>query len=301
MVQVIQCVPNFSEGRRVTVVTQIVDAIRAAGAEVIDYSLDTDHNRSVVTFIGDPERIYSGVMAGAGKAAELIDLRAHQGAHPRIGAMDVVPLVPVTGVTMDDCVRLSHRLGKAIADNLDIPVYLYEKSASAEHRQNLANVRRGGFEGIAGTTLSKDREPDFGPHRAHPSAGATVIGARGPLIAFNVNLRSHDMALARRIASNMRRTRDEGKGLPGVKAIAVELVSRKLVQISTNITEPDKATMYDVFEFVRREAERCGTQVLESELIGVVRSDAVARSAASAMALADFGSERILDNHLPSG
>ncbi|MDO8586702.1 MAG: glutamate formimidoyltransferase [Armatimonadota bacterium] len=293
--KVIQCVPNFSEGRRPDVVGEIARALRSGGSKVIDSSLDPDHNRSVITFIGDPDSIRKSALAGVGKAVELIDMRSHHGAHPRVGAVDVIPIVPIRNVTMQDCVDLSCEIGAAIADEFRIPVYFYEESANAEHRRNLANIRRGGYEKLVKGRLDRDRTPDLGPDIAHPTAGATIIGARGPLIAFNVDLRTSDFALAQRIAAEIRRCRDEGRGMAGVKAMAVDLVSRGIVQVSTNITQPDKTTMYDVYDFVRGRAEKAGVEIERSELIGAVRLDDTVRSAAESMKLEGFDETRIVD------
>ncbi|MDO8681908.1 MAG: glutamate formimidoyltransferase [Armatimonadota bacterium] len=298
MSKIIQCIPNFSEGRRPEIIREIVKAIETGGAKVIDSSLDPDHNRSVITFIGDPEAIRAGVMAGVRKAVELIDMRTHTGAHPRIGAVDVIPLVPISDVTMQECVELSRELGKWIADELKIPVYFYENSASNDHRKNLANVRKGGYESLTKGKLEGNRAPDAGPNVVHPTAGAAVIGARGPLIAFNVNLCSADFTLAKKIAAKIRKMRNEGREMAGVKALAVNLSSRGIVQVSTNITEPDKTTMFDVYDFVRAQAAEAGVEVENSELIGVVRADALIRSAAESMQLIDFDEKRILDNWL---
>jgi glutamate formiminotransferase / 5-formyltetrahydrofolate cyclo-ligase len=294
--KIIQCIPNFSEGHSPEVVREIADAIRLGGATVIDSSLDPDHNRSVITFVGNPQSIRNSILTGVRKAVELIDLRTHLGEHPRIGAVDVIPLVPIRDITMDECVELSREVGCSIAADLGIPVYFYEKSAVVGHRRNLAHVRKGGYEALREGKLEGDRAPDVGPDTAHPTAGATAVGARGPLIAFNVDLRSGDIALARRIASEIRKLRNDGRGMPGVKAIAVKLKSRGIVQVSTNITLPDKATMFDVYDFVRRTASEAGVEIERSELIGVVRLDAMAGATAECLQLADFDETRILDH-----
>ena len=296
MSKIIQCIPNFSEGHRADVVREIADAISSGGATVIDSSLDPDHNRSVITFIGDPQSMLDSILSGVRKAVELIDLRAHLGGHPRIGAVDVIPIVPIRDVTMDECVDLSREVGRSIAADLGIPVYFYENSAVVGHRRNLAHVRRGGYEALCRGKLEGDRAPDVGPDTAHPSAGATAVGARGPLIAFNVDLRSGDFALARHIAAEIRKRRNEGRGMPGVKAIAVNLKSRGIVQVSTNITQPDRVTMFDVYDFVKRMAGEAGVEVEGSELIGVVRLDAMAHAAAECLQLADFNETRVLDH-----
>jgi glutamate formiminotransferase len=297
LAKLVQCVPNFSEGRRADVVKTIVDAIEAASAvRVIDYSMDTDHNRSVVTFLGTPEDVRKSAFAGAKAAVELIDLNKHKGGHPRLGAVDVIPLVPIHEVTMTDAIALSYDLGKDIADGLRVPVYFYERSAVMRHRTNLAVVRKGGFEALQKSGLSDGREPDLGPSEIHPTAGAVVIGARGPLIAFNVNLATNDMHAARAIADKIRKLRDRGEGMHGVKAIAVHLKSRDIAQVSTNITLPHQVSIYDVYAFVEREAKALGLEVLESELIGAIREESLIEAARSSMKLRGLTEKRVLDH-----
>ena len=288
--------PNFSEGRRRNVVEKIAEAIgSASNARVVDFSLDEDHNRSVVTFIGEPDDIRKSVIAAGMAAVELIDLNKHTGGHPRIGAMDVVPVVPLHNITMDEAVTLAHEIGRDIADVLHIPVYFYERCALREHCVNLADIRRGGYETLKASGLINGREPDLGQSELHPTAGATVVGARGPLIAYNVNLQTADVLVARKIASKMRRLRDSGEALVGVKAIAVFLRSRGIAQVSTNITQPDKTGMYDVYSFVEREARSMGVEVLESELIGAMREDALIEAAGASMKVQGLSQQQILD------
>lgn len=299
MSKLVQCVPNFSEGRREQVVKAIVDAIDAAsGARVIDYSMDADHNRAVVTFLGEPEDVRRSIFAAARTAVELIDLREHGGEHPRVGAIDVVPLVPVREMAMAEAVALSYEIGKDIADNLRVPVFFYERSAVMRHRANLADVRRGGFEALRETGLVNGREPDLGPSELHPTAGAVVIGARGPLIAFNVNLATSDMEVARTIAARMREARDRGEGLPGVKAIGVRLKSRRMTQVSTNITLPHQISIYDVYAFIEGQARAMGVEVVESELIGAIREESLIDAARSSMKLHGLTEKRLLDHWL---
>lgn len=300
MAKLVQCVPNFSEGRRADVVEAIVGAIEAASAvRVVDCSMDADHNRSVVTFLGAPEDVRKSAFAGAKTAVELIDLNKHKGGHPRLGAVDVIPLVPIREMTMADTVALSYDLGKDIADGLRVPVYFYECSAVVRHRTNLAEVRKGGFEALKKSGLSGDREPDLGPSEVHPTAGAVVVGARGPLIAFNVNLATNDMHAARAIAAKIRELRDHGHAMQGVKAIAVHLKSRDIAQVSTNITQPHLVSMYDVYAFVEREARALGVEVLESELIGAIREEDLIEAARSAMKLHGISEKRVLDHWFP--
>lgn len=295
MSKLIQCVPNFSEGRRADVVQAIVKAIAGSSdVRVIDHSMDTDHNRSVVTFLGPPEDVRRSAVAGARAAVQLIDLNAHTGEHPRIGAVDVIPVVPIRDTTMAEAVVLSYEIGGDIADELHVPVYFYEESARSENRANLAEIRRGGFEALKESGLEGERKPDLGPSKLHPTAGAVVVGARGPLVAFNVNLATNDMAVARAIASKMRRLRDTGVALPGVKAIGVFLKSRNLAQVSTNITQPDKVSMHTVYRFIEAEARAMGIEVLESELIGAIRQSQLG-APSSEMKLGERPPERFID------
>ena len=297
MAKLIQCIPNFSEGRRPEVVEAIVAAIdSASGASVVDYSMDADHNRSVVTFLGEPDDVRKSAIAGAKAAVELIDLNQHQGGHPRVGAVDVIPVVPILEMTMEEAVALSHEIGKEIADSLRIPVYFYEHSAVVSHHTNLAAIRKGGFEALKKCGLTGDRVPDLGPAELHPTAGAVVIGARGPLIAFNVNLATNDMRPAQAIAAKIRKLRDSNEGLPGVKAIAVYLTSRDIAQVSTNITLPHQTSIYDVYAFIENEARALGFEVLESELIGAIREEALLDAAKSSMKLHGLTEKRILDH-----
>lgn len=296
MAGLVQCVPNFSEGRRADVVKKIVDAISdASDVYIVDYSMDTDHNRSVVTFIGSPNDIRKSMLAGAKAAVELIDLNNHAGGHPRIGAVDVIPVVPLSEISMDETITLGHEIGADIADQLRIPVYFYEDCALRGHCVNLANIRRGGFEALKQTGLKGDRAPDLGPTELHPTAGAVVVGARGPLIAYNVNLAGNYMREARVIASKVRKLRDSGEGMPGVKAIAVYLKSRDIAQVSFNITQPHMVTIYDVYSFVENEAKAMGVEVLESELIGAMREETLIEAARRAMKLPTLSAKRLLD------
>ena len=296
MAKIVQCVPNFSEGRRPEIVEQIVQAIDGASdVRIVDYSLDEDHNRSVVTFLGAPEDIRASAFAGAAAAVDLIDLNTHKGGHPRIGAVDVIPVVPIREMTMPDAVALSYEIGKDIADDLCLPVYFYEKSAVMVHRTDLAAVRRGGYEGMKKRGLSGDSEPDLGPSELHPTAGAVVVGARGPLIAFNVNLNTDDVKIAHDIAAKIRKSRDAGEAMTGVKALGVYLKSRGIAQVSTNITQPHQTTIYDVYTFIEREARAAGVGVLESELIGGMLEDHLIEAVNAAMNVRGLSEKRILD------
>ncbi len=299
MRKVIQCVPNFSEGRRNEVVERIVAAIKnAAPVEVIDYSMDPDHNRSVITFLGEPEDIRVSILAGVRLAIELIDLNKHEGEHPRIGAADVIPVVPIWGATMEDAIQLGHAIGRDIAEELEVPVYYYEECALREHCKNLADIRRGGFEALKVSELVGDRKPDVGPSIVHPTAGATVVGARGPLIAYNVNLATNDVAIAKRIAAKIRALRDSGQGMVGVKAIGVYLKSRNIAQVSTNITRPDVTGVWEVYSFIEREALAEGVGVIESELIGGLRLEAVVNALRLAIRCENLTQSRVIEHWL---
>ncbi len=301
MPRIVQCVPNFSEGRRPEVVAAIAHAMGSAGsAKVVNYSLDCDHNRCVITLVGEPASVADALLAGAKKAVELIDITRHTGGHPRIGAIDVVPVVPVMGVDMSDCVALSCTIGERLACELGLPVYFYEESANLSCRANLAEIRRGGYEALMATGLAGERAPDLGPSRLHPTAGATVVGARGPLIAYNVNLQTGDISVARSIAKRIRQLRDSGQGMAGVKAIGVELASRGIVQVSTNITQPHATGVFEVYKFIEDEAASLGIAVLESELIGVLREEAIVDAFCAAIKLPTLHESRVLDNWLPT-
>lgn len=301
MRRVIQCIPNFSEGRRTEIVERIVEVIKsAAPVEVIDYSMDPDHNRSVITFLGAPEDIRASILAGVRTAIDLIDLNKHEGEHPRIGVADVIPVVPIFGLSMEDAVQLGHIIGRDIAEELGVPVYYYEECALRDHCKNLADIRRGGFEALKASGLVGDRAPDVGPSRLHPTAGATVVGARGPLIAYNVNLATDDVAIAKRIAAKIRALRNSGQCMVGVKAIGVYLRSRGIAQVSTNITRPHLTSMWEVYSFVESEARAEGVEVLESELIGGLRLEAVVDALRSAIKCGNLTQARVIEHRLIS-
>lgn len=273
----IQSAVNLSEGRRPEVIAAIVAAAEgASGAVVADWSADPDHNRMVVTLLGGPDAIRGAVLAMAAVAVERVDLRHHTGVHPRIGALDVVPLVPLRGVTMEECIALSRELGAALARRFALPVYLYERSAEAGRRSALPELRRGGFEGLFTEPLTGERGPDFGPPEPHPTAGATVVGARGPLIAYNIDLielRAADASrinAARRVAAAIRRDRDTEPALAGVRALGLWLPSQARAQVSMNLTRPDATTLPAVFDWVRREAARHGAEAALSQVIGII-------------------------------
>lgn len=296
MQAVIQSAVNFSEGRDASVIQAITQASRGiAGVETIDYSSDADHNRMVVTYLGGQDGIHNAIMAAADRAVELIDMRRQTGAHPRVGAVDVVPFAPVQGISMDECVDLSYRVGHDIAQNLGVPVYYYELSARTSARTRLPDIRRGGFEAIADGSLEGDRTPGEGPHHAHISAGATVVGARNPLAAYNVNLDTSDPGAAKAVVGKIRRGDAD---LPGVRAICVCLTSRAKTQVSMNVTRPDLISLRAVYEFVQSEAGAMGVDVAESEVIGAIRRAYLDGASPADLRIANFGDNQIIDNWL---
>jgi glutamate formiminotransferase len=292
---IIECIPNFSEGRDSATIDAIVGAIAACGVTVADHSSDPDHHRMVVTFLGNPEAVMSAALAGAREAVRLIDLTRHSGQHPRMGAVDVIPLVPVGETPMDECVRLSRELAGRIAEELGLPVYLYEESATRPERRNLALVRAGGFESLRAVRLDNERAPDFGPDRIHPTAGAVAVGARYPLIAFNVLLHTDDLEVARRVAQCIR---ERDGGLQGVKALGLRLESRGCVQVAVNVTRPDEVPLYRVFELVKLEAARHGVAVSGSELIGAFRLGDALEVCRHYLGLHDVRPTQVLDTWL---
>ena len=265
----VECVPNFSEGRRPEVVQQIADSITSVeSACVLDTHIDPDHNRSVITFVAPPETVVDAAVSAVRRASELIDMRTHQGEHPRLGATDVLPFVPVRGVTMDDCVRLAHEAGTIIARDLSIPVYFYERAALREERVNLEDVRRGALELLREQiTTNPERAPDVGPTHVHESAGAIAVGARPFLIAFNVILRTDDITVARQIA---RQIRARNGGLPFVKALGFRLHTRGLVQVSMNLVNYEVTGMTAAYDAICHEADRLGVEIDGTEIVGLV-------------------------------
>jgi len=291
----VESVPNFSEGRRKEVVEKIVaEAKKYDRVWVLDWSMDADHNRSVVTLVGEPENLINALFDMTKKAVELIDLRNHTGQHPRMGAADVIPLVPLYNVTMDECVQYSKILGKRIGEELGVPVYLYEKSATHPERENLANIRRGEFEGFFEKIKDPMWKPDFGPDRVHPSAGVTAVGAREFLIAFNVNLGTGDVRIAEKIAKAIRFS---SGGLRYVKAIGIELKEKGIVQVSINITNHKKTPLYRVFEMIKMEAERYGVPVLSSEIVGLFPLDSLLQTV-SYYLRTNLNSKKVIESNL---
>jgi glutamate formiminotransferase len=295
---IIECVPNVSEGRRTDLVSRIVEAVAATPrVHLLDWSSDKSHNRSVITLAGDAPALEAAVLTLFERSIEAIDLRAHEGEHPRMGAVDVVPFVPIEGVTMADCVALARKVGEQVANRLAIPVFLYEEAASSPTRRNLEDIRRGEFEGLAAKMATPEWRPDFGPAAPHPSAGATVIGARMPLIAYNINLGTTHVDVAKKIAAAIRHS---SGGLRFVKAMGVALEDRGLVQVSMNLTNYEKTPIFRVFEIVKREAARYGVAVVESEIVGLVPSAALVSAAEWYLQLEAFKRDQVLEQRLRS-
>lgn len=292
MDRIVECVPNFSEGRRVEIVDEIVNAMLLPGVKLLDREMDADHNRSVITLAGEPNAIEHAAFNGIATAARLIDLDTHRGQHPRIGATDVVPFVPIRGVTMDDCVAMARRLGERVGRELEIPVYLYEYAATRPDRRNLADIRRGEYEVLKHEIETKpERAPDFGPKRLG-KAGATVIGARPFLIAFNVNLATSDVQIAKEIA---RVIREKSGGLKSVKANGFMLKERNLAQVSMNLTDFNVTGLLTAFNAVQSEAARRGVQVLESEIVGLVPLEALTQLAMQALKLPALSPSQVVE------
>ena len=297
MAEIVECVPNFSEGRRQDVVDRIAKSIASvSGVRLLDTEMDSDHNRSVLTFIGNRAGVAEAAFQGAKAAVALIDMNQHHGAHPRIGALDVLPFVPILGVTMDDCVALARSVGQRIAQELQVPVYLYEAAATRPDRRALPNLRRGEYEGLkAAIETDPDRKPDFGPSRLHPTAGASIVGARPVLIAWNVNLGTRDVQVAKRIAKAIR---ESDGGLPAVRAKGFELADRGLVQVSMNMTDYHRTSLVQAFEAIRSLAAKEGVEIVESEIIGLVPLEALLAGATQYFKVARFHREQILETRL---
>ena len=294
----IECVPNVSEGRRRDVVGAIGDAVRRTrGARLLDCSSDVSHNRSVFTLAGDASGVEQAVLAICEWAVAAIDLRTQRGVHPRIGAVDVVPFVPIGGITMAECAALARHAGAAIAERFQIPVYLYEEAASNPARRNLEDIRRGQFEGLAAKMASEGWAPDFGPAAPHPTAGASVVGARMPLIAYNINLATDRLEVATKTAAAIRHS---SGGYPFVKAMGVPLENRGIVQVSMNLTNYEQTPISLVFDAVKREAARYGVDILDSEIVGLVPAAAMAAADAASLQIKDFSSNQVLENRLKS-
>jgi glutamate formiminotransferase / 5-formyltetrahydrofolate cyclo-ligase len=292
----IESIPNVSEGRRPEVIARIADAIRTTpGVRLLDHSSDASHNRSVFTFAGDASGVKRATLALVEQAIAGIDLRTHHGEHPRLGAVDVVPFVPIEGITMAECVALAKDVGAAVAERFGLPVFLYEEASSTPARKNLEDIRRGEFEGLAAKMRNPDWAPDFGPASPHASAGAVVIGARMPLIAYNINLNTNRLDVAKKIAAAIRHS---SGGLRHVKAAGFTLEDRGIVQVSMNLTNYEKTPIFRVFELVKREAARYGVTILESEIVGLVPAAALVAAAEFYLQLERFGPDQVLENKL---
>jgi glutamate formiminotransferase len=292
----IECVPNISEGRRSEVIDRIVAAVRRApGTRVLDVSSDPSHNRSVITMVGTATPLAAAVLALYEQAIATIDLRTHTGAHPRFGAVDVVPFIPIEEVTLSDCVALARETAATVAARFELPVFLYEDAATVPARRNLADVRRGEFEGLPAKLASPDWMPDFGPAHPHPAAGATAIGARKPLVAYNVNLGTSRLDTAKAIAATIRQSNG---GLPFVKALGIPIPDRQLVQVSMNLTDYEQTSILEAFHAVKAEAARHGVEVLESEIIGLVPAAALANVSATDLQLTRFSDDQILESRI---
>lgn len=294
---IVECVPNFSEGRRPEIIKKIAAAAsRYKRVKVLDVEWDRDHNRSLVTLVGDPKQMLDAVFRMIRVATRNIDMEKHQGEHPRVGAVDVVPFIPVSGLTMDQCVRMAKTLGRWVGRELKIPVYLYEAAATRADRVNLADVRKGEYEGLKEEIRTNPkRKPDFGPARMHPTAGAMVIGARKFLIAYNVNLETKNVEIAKKIA---KKVREKSGGFPAVKAMGFEIKDKGYVQVSMNLCDFEKTNLGEVFEKIREEAKKRRTKVINSEIYGLVPLDALVDLVQKSLQSPDFKKEQILETKI---
>jgi glutamate formiminotransferase len=293
MKKIIECVPNLSEGRDLKKIEKIVGPFRGRdGVKLLDYQNDEDHNRSVVTVVGEPEPLKTAVIEAMGVAVELIDMNSHRGQHPRMGAIDVVPFIPVKNVSVEDAVKISKAAAREAATLYGLPIFLYEQSASRPERQNLAAIRKGQFEAMAEKLAQPEWKPDFGPQQIHPTAGVTAMGARMPLVAYNVNLDTNQFEIADAIAKKVRHI---SGGLRYCKGIGIELKDRGIVQVSMNMTDYTKTALYRVFELIRIEARRYGVNVVGSEVIGLVPMEALIDTAAYYLRLEGFSMEQVLE------
>lgn len=293
MNRIIECVPNFSEGRDLQKIDQIISPFRGKqGVKLLDYSNDEDHNRLVVTVVGEPDPLRDAVLEAIGIAVKLIDLNHHTGQHPRMGAVDVVPFIPIKNVTMEEAIALSKEVGAEVGKRYNLPVFLYEKSASAPHRENLAAVRKGEFEGMAEKIKLPEWRPDFGPAERHATAGTVAIGARMPLVAYNINLNTPNLDIAHDIAKKIRFI---GGGLRYCKAMGVELKDRGITQVSINMTDYTRTALYRAFELTRVEARRYGVSIVGSEIIGLVPMEALIDTASYYLGLENFSMQQVLE------
>lgn len=297
MAKILECVPNISEGRNKEVIEAVLDEVRKVpGVTLLDYSSDESHNRTVITFLGCPEGVADAAVALAKKAAELIDLTKHQGEHPRMGAVDVIPFIPIKEITTEEAVEISKQVGERVWKEAGMPVFLYEDSATAPHRVNLAAIRKGQFEGMAEKVKDPQWRPDFGGATINPTAGVVAVGARMPLVAFNINLSTSDVSIASKIAKIIRRS---SGGFDCVKALGVMLEERNIAQVSINMTNFHKTPLYRVLELVKAEAARWGVHVVGTEIIGLTPMDALIDSAEYYLQIENFdGSVQVLEKHI---
>lgn len=295
MRKLVECVPNFSEGRRPEIMEQILDAIRQVSeVNLLDYASDESHNRTVVTFLGSPEGVKEAAFQAAKKAAEIIDMDRHQGEHPRMGATDVIPFIPIAGVTMEDCIQLAREVGQRMGKELGIPVYLYEAAATRPERKNLAEVRKGQYEGIKESMKLPERRPDFGPDEL-PRAGATAVGARPPLVAYNINLGTKDVHIAKAIAKAIR---GSSGGFASIKALGVMIEEKNIAQVTINVCNYREVPLHRVFELVKTEAARYGVNIVSSEIVGLTPLDALIDGAEFYLRLEGFQREQILEKRI---
>jgi glutamate formiminotransferase len=294
--RILECVPNYSEGRDLDIVEKLVSPFRGKqGVKLLDYSSDPDHNRSVVTVVGEPEALRDAVIQSIGLAVQLIDLTKHKGQHPRMGCVDVVPFIPIRNCTLALADEIAKEVAEICAERFGQPFFLYEHSAGSPLRTNLADIRRGEFEGMAEKMQDPDWQPDFGPGTIHPTGGVTAIGARLPLIAFNINLSTADVTIASAISG---RVRHSGGGLRFVKAMGIYLAHRNLAQVSMNMTDYTQTTLYQAFEMVKLEARRYGVSIVSSELVGLSPMEALAQSAAYYLQIEDFSMNKVLEHRM---
>ena len=293
MKKIIECVPNFSEGRNSEKIEMIVNSFRGKeGVKLLDYQSDMDHNRMVVTVVGEPVPLKAALIEALGSAIEVIDMTKHKGQHPRMGAIDVVPFIPVKNVSMTEAVDISRKVAKEVSEKYNLPVFLYEESSVRPERRNLADIRKGQFEAMAEKIKQPEWKPDFGPAKIHPTAGVTAVGARMPLVAFNVNLDTNDLAIANNIAKKVRYI---SGGLPYCKGIGVELKERGIVQVSMNMTDYTKTALYRSFELIKTEAKRYDVNVVGSEIIGLVPMEALMDTAVYYLGIENFSMEQVLE------
>lgn len=296
MAKILECIPNFSEGRDKEKIEKIVEPFRGTeGVKLLDYSADKDHNRLVVTLIGNPEGLKESVLEASGTAVDVIDMNQHQGEHPRMGAVDVVPFTPVKNVSMEEAVDLSKEVAAEMANRYGLPIYLYEEAAAAPERKNLAKIRKGEYEGFAEKIKEEKWKPDYGKAELHPTAGATVVGARMPLVAFNINLDTDDLSIANKIAKKIRHS---SGGLRYCKAIGIDLQERGIVQVSMNMTDYTRTALYQTFEMVKFEADRYGVNVIGSELIGLLPAQALFDVVEYYLKVENFSADQIMENRL---